>query len=157
SRIGRRLGAVRIVGVELIVLRVHTGRRRIKNSLAIASVGCVQDVEVDARRIMHHVGIVLAGEDVASTPHVGCELVNFVEAAVNHLANEIGVAKVADQKVISLGLAETWKFEVGPSNPEAFALESPYKMMTDEATGPTNQCSFSVHWLRGHFTISRLF
>src|SRR5262249_44411164 len=99
---------------------------------------------------MHHVGIVFAGEDIARSPHVGGELVNFVKAAVNHLANEIGVAKVANQKVISLGLAEAWKLEVGPSYPKAFPLEPLDKMMTDEATGPTNQCNFSVYWLRGH-------
>src|SRR5262249_43285561 len=117
----------------------------------------VNHVEVDACRVMHHVRVMFTGEDVARSPHVGCELIDFVESAVDHLSHEIGITKIADHEIIGLCLAEPRKLEISTSHPEAFALESPYKMMTDEATGPTNQCSFSVHWLRGHLTSSRLF
>src|SRR5262249_45464793 len=57
GRIGRRLGAVGIVGVELVVLRVHAGRGRVKNSLVVACVGGVNNIEIYACRVMHHVGV----------------------------------------------------------------------------------------------------
>src|SRR5262245_56640057 len=97
------------------------------------------------------------GEDVARSPHVGRELIDFAERAVDHVSHEVGITKVADHEVIGFCLAEPRKLEIGTSHPEAFLLEPLYKMMTDEATGPTNQCSFSVYWFRGHLTSSRLF
>src|SRR5262249_8137159 len=117
----------------------------------------VKDVEVDACRVMHHVGVVFTGKDVARSSHVGRELIDFVETAVDHMSHEVRITKVADHEVIGFCLAKPRKLEISTSHPEAFVLEPPYKMMTDEATGPTNQCSFSVYWLRGHLTRSRLF
>jgi hypothetical protein len=92
---------------------------------------------------VHYVGVVFPGEDVAGSSHVGCELINFIEAAVDHLSHKVGIAKVADREVIGFCLTETWEFEIGSSDPKAFPLEPPYKMVTDEATGPTDQRDFS--------------
>ena len=123
SRVGRRFGAIRIVGVDLVVFRIHTGRRGVENSLVVPAVSGVQDVEVDARRVVHHIGVVFSGEDVARSPHVGRELIDFVEAAVDHMAREIWVTQVADHEIIGLGLAEPRELEVHASYPEAFAFE----------------------------------
>src|SRR5262245_6386975 len=150
--IGTWLLAIRIVGIELIVLRVDAGRGGIKNSLVVARVSGVNDVQVDARRVVHHVRVMFTGEDVARSPHVGRELIDFVETAVDHMSHEVGITKVADHEVIGFSLAEPRKFKIGTSHPKAFPLQPLDKMMTDEATGPTNQCSFSVYWLRRHFT-----
>ena len=94
---------------------------------------------------MHHVGIVFTGEDVAGSPHVGGKLIDFIEAAVDHMPHEIGITKVTDHEVIGLCLAETWKLEIGASDPKAFPLEPPDKMVTDEATCPADQRNFSSH------------
>src|SRR5262249_41196010 len=155
--IGRRLCAVRIVGVELVVLRVHAGGRGIKNSLVVARAGGVNNIEINARRIVHDVSIVFTGEDVTGSAHIGRKLIDLVEAAVDHMMHEVWVTKVADHEVISLGLAEPWELEISASHPEAFALEPLDKMVTDEPTGPAHERSFSAHCFRGHLTSSRLF
>ena len=64
---------------------------------------------------MHHIGVVLAGEDIAGPSHVGGELINFVKATIDDMFHEVLVAKVADDKVIGLGLAEAGKLEVVPA------------------------------------------
>ena len=117
----------------------------------------MQDVEVDACRVVHHVGIVFTGEDVAGSAHVGRELIDFIEAAVDHMPHEVGITKVADHEVISFCLAETWEFEIGTSDPKAFPLEPPDKVVTDEATGPADQRNFSGHWFRRHLISSRTY
>ena len=114
----------------------------------------MQNVEVDARRVVHHVGIVFTGEDVAGSAHVGCKLIDFVEAAVDHMPHEVWITKIADHEVIGFCLAETWEFEIGTSDPKAFPLEPPDKVVTDEATGPADQRNFSGHWFRGHLISS---
>jgi hypothetical protein len=99
---------------------------------------------------------VFTGEDVAGSAHVGCELIDFVKAAVDHLSYEVGITQVADHEVIGLGLAETREFEIGTSDPKAFPLEPPYKVVTDEATGPADQRDVSRHRFRGHVASSRV-
>ena len=99
----------------------------------------LEHVEIDARRIVHHVGIVFAGEDVAGAAHIGRQLIDFVEPAVDHVAHEIWIAKIADHEIISLGLAEAWKFQIDASDPEALPFEPPHQVVTDEATCPADQ------------------
>jgi len=74
---------------------------------------------------MHHVGVVFTREDVAGSAHVGRKLIYFVEAAIDYMFDEVGIAKITDYEVISLCLAEPWKFEIDASDPEAFPLEPP--------------------------------
>jgi hypothetical protein len=108
-------------------------------------VGGVNNVEINARRIVHYVSVMFTGEDVTGSTHVGRELIDFAKAAVDHMLYEVRITKVADHEVIGLRFAEPWEFEIGASHPEAFALEPLDKMVTDEATGPTHQRSFSGH------------
>ena len=92
---------------------------------------------------MHHVGVVLAGEDIAGPSHVGGELINFVKAPIDHVFHKVLVAKIADDKIIRLGLAEARELEVGAAHPEAFSLQTPHEMMTDEAAGPAHEGNHS--------------
>ena len=92
---------------------------------------------------MHHVGIVFTGEDVAGSAHIGCELIDFIEAAVDHVPHEIWITKIADHEVIGFRLAETWKLEISASDPKAFPLEPPDQVVTDKSTGPADQRNFS--------------
>ena len=105
----------------------------------------MDDVEVDARRVVHHIGIVFAGEDIAGSPHVSRELIDFVEPAVDHLSYKVRITQIANHEIVSLGLAETWEFEISTSNPKALPLEPPYQVVTDEPTGPADQRGPSRH------------
>jgi hypothetical protein len=91
GRIGRRLCAVRIVGIELVVLRVHAGRRGIKNSLVVAAVRGVNNIEINARRIMHDVGIVFTGEDVTGSAHIGRNTAAAISAFFSGLTWKVSV------------------------------------------------------------------
>ena len=123
--------------------------------MLLRRVSGVNDVEVDARRVVHHVGIVFTGEDVAGSAHVGRELIDFIEPAVDHVSHEVRITKIADHEVIGFSLAETWELEIGASDPEAFPLEPPDQMMTDEAARPADQRDFSSRWFRRHLISSR--
>src|SRR3954470_18543236 len=83
-----------------------------------------------------------AGEDVARAAHVGGQLVDLVEAAVDHLAAQLLLAQVADDEVVRLGGREGGELEVDTANPEALALEAAHKMAADESPGAANQRSF---------------
>jgi hypothetical protein len=107
-------------------------------------VGGVKNIKIDACRVVHYVSVMFTGEDVTGSTHVGRELIDFAKAAVDHMLYEVRITKVADHKVIGLGFAEPWELEIGASHPKAFALEPLYKMVTDEATGPAYQRSFSA-------------
>ena len=98
----------------------------------------MQNVEVDACRVVHHIGIVFAGKDVAGSAHVGCELIDFVEAAVDDMSHEIWITKITDDEVISVCLAEPREFKIGAANPKALPLKPPDEVVTNEATSPTN-------------------
>src|SRR5262249_8379152 len=100
--------------------------------------GGVNNVQINACRIVHHVGIVFTGEDVTGSAHIGRELIDLVEAAVDHMTDEIWITQVADHEIIGLGFAEPWELEIGASHPEAFALEPFDKMVTDEAPRPAH-------------------
>ena len=86
----------------------------------------MQEVEIDGRRIVHHVGVMLAGEDVAGPSHVGGNLIDFVEAPIDHLPHKIRIAKVTDQKIVRFGFAKARKLAICASNPEALAPLPPH-------------------------------
>jgi hypothetical protein len=92
---------------------------------------------------MHHVRIVLAGENIAGSSHVGSKLINFVKAAVNDMSYERLVPKVADDEIIGICLAEPRIFEVGATHPKALLLQAPHKVMANEAACSTDQNHFS--------------
>ena len=88
---------------------------------------------------MHDVGVVLAGEDVAGAAHVGGELVDLVEAPIDDGVAESGVAQVADDEVVGLGLGELGEFQVHAADPEAFMLEAAHQVAADEASRAADQ------------------
>jgi hypothetical protein len=61
---------------------------------------------------VHHVGVIVAGEDAAGTAHVGGELVDVVEALVKDLAADRLVAQVADDELISRARGELMVFQI---------------------------------------------
>ena len=89
---------------------------------------------------MHHVGIVLAGEDVAGAAHVGGELIDFIEFPIDHRRADILLAQIADDEIIGLRLGEFRIFQVDAADPEAFAFQTLHHVAGDKAAGAANQC-----------------
>src|SRR5262245_1826392 len=110
----------------------------------------MQDIEIDGCRVVHHVGIVFTGKNVTGSAHVSRQLIDFVEAAIDHMLHEVCITQIAQQKVISLCLAEPRELEIDTSDPEPFSLQSSHEMMTDKATRPTDQRSFATHCMARH-------
>jgi hypothetical protein len=60
----------------------------------------LKHVQVDGCRVVHYRGVVLAGEDVPGSAHIGCQLIDFVYA-LDYLADYGRVAQVADDEFVS--------------------------------------------------------
>jgi len=105
---------------------------------------------------MHDVGVMLAGENVTRAPHVGRQLIDFVEPAVDKVPHEVGIAKIAEHEIIGFRLAKAWKFEISRADPEAFALQPADKVMPDETTSSADQGLLSRSWYQRHVSKLRL-
>jgi hypothetical protein len=110
----------------------------------------MKNVEIDTGGIVHDVGIVLAGENVTRAAHVCCELIDFVETAVDKMPHKVRITKIAKYEIVGLRLAEAREFKIGPADPETFALKTTDKVMSDKAASPTDQRLFSRCWCRRH-------
>jgi hypothetical protein len=86
---------------------------------------------------MHDVGVVLAGEDVTRAAHVGGQLVNFVEAAIDRRLAELHLSQIANDEVVGLGFAEAWVFQVDATYPNAYPLQPLDEVAADEASRTT--------------------
>jgi hypothetical protein len=81
----------------------------------------------------------LTGKDITGATHIGCQLINLIEAAVDDCTAKALVPQVADYKIISLGLREFVKFQVHTTHPETVTLKPFDQMAADEAARPTDQ------------------
>ena len=78
--------------------------------------------------------------NVTCSPHIGRQLIDFVKSAVHHLANEIGIAQVADHKsLLSLSL-KRGKCRIDTTHPKAVAPSSSDKVVANEAPCPAHDC-----------------
>lgn len=91
---------------------------------------------------MHDVGIVVAREDISGSAHVGRQLVQLVEPAIDRGAAVIGTPEVADDEIVGLGVAEFGKLEIDPADPEAFTLQAADQVTADEPAGPADEGFF---------------
>jgi hypothetical protein len=55
---------------------------------------------------VHDIGIVLAGENVPSPSHVCRELIDFIEAPVDHFPNGLLIPKVTLNEIIGLSVGK---------------------------------------------------
>ena len=86
-----------------------------------------------------------AGEDIARSTHIGCELINLVELPVEDIANQLPVTKVAEDKVVRRGLREFGALEIYAADPEALRLQPSHEVASNEATGAIHQCGRTAH------------
>jgi hypothetical protein len=89
---------------------------------------------------VHHVGVVLAGEDVPCPAHVGSQLVQLVEITVYRSLDDRWVAKISNDEVVRARFAEFRALQINTSHPEALSPQPGNQMTTDKAARSKNQC-----------------
>ncbi len=92
---------------------------------------------------MHHVRVVLAGEDVPGAAHVRGQLVDDLDSP-DHIADQRRVAQVALNKFIGRRIGELMPLQVHRAHPESLGFEPLHQVATDKAAGPIHQYSFHV-------------
>jgi hypothetical protein len=88
---------------------------------------------------VHHIGVMLTSKDVTGATHIGCQLINLIEAAVDDCTAKTLVPQIADYKIIRFSFREFVKFQVHAAHPEPVTLEPFDQMAADESTSPTDQ------------------
>jgi len=87
---------------------------------------------------------VIAGEDIAGAAHVGGELIDLIEAAIDGRAGEIQEPQVPDDEIVGLGIPEFGKLQIAAADPETFTLQAANQMTADEPAGPADQGRFLI-------------
>jgi hypothetical protein len=64
----------------------------------------VEHIQIDRRRIVHHIGVVLASKDLARTAHVGGQLIHLVKTAVDDPVARALIPQVANNEIVGFGL-----------------------------------------------------
>ena len=100
GRVGRVFRAVGVQGIPQIVFRVDASRRGIENLLHSSLPGTFEGVEIDDRRVVHHSRIMFSGKDIPCPAHLGCQLINFVDA-LDCLPNDIGIAQITHNEFVN--------------------------------------------------------
>src|SRR5690606_781430 len=100
-----------------------------------------EHVQIDLRGVVHHVRVVLAGENVAGAAHVGGQLIDLVEAAVDGLPADIPVAEVADDEIVGFRLGEARVLQIHTADPETLPAQPSHNVGADEAAGSQNKGS----------------
>ena len=75
----------------------------------------------------------VAREDIPSAAHVGGQLVDFIELAIDGSARYRPISKISDDKCIGVALTILVALEVNSANPQSFTLEASDKMPPDKA------------------------
>jgi hypothetical protein len=124
------------------VLGIHAGGRRIEDTVSPPLVQRVQHVQIDRYGIVYHVGIVLAGEDIASPAHIGRHLLNLGERAIDDRAAKRLLTQIADGKIVGFGVSILAKLEINAAYPKSL-FQPLHEMTTDKAPGRRKPKPFS--------------
>ena len=89
---------------------------------------------------MHHVGIVVACEDVTRAAHVGGQLIHLVKPAIDHRAHERLIPQVTNSEIVCVSLMKLGKLHIDTAYPKPFLLETRYQMATNKSASATYQC-----------------
>src|SRR5690606_2035620 len=88
---------------------------------------------------MHDVGIVLASKDEGGATHVGCQLVNLVEALIEDPLHVRLVTQIHDNEIVCGGWSEFRVFQIDAPHPKPFGLQPLYEVTTDETACAADQ------------------
>src|SRR5690606_20371899 len=158
GRICGFLRALRVVWIQLVVLRIHTGRRRIKDFLNARQSGFFCNVKVDRRRVVHYRSVVFTGENVPGATHVSGKLVDFINS-LNNIPDDYRIPKVTNDEFVSRRFCVFVVFQINSSYPESFLLQSLDEMAPDESTTTAYQyftCHVSSRFLLKPMNSSKL-
>ncbi len=92
---------------------------------------------------MHHLGIVLAGEDIAGAAHVGGKLINFFNS-LDGLARHAGIAKVGENEFVGRRRRIFVWLQIDCPNPVAFLAQSAYEVAANKPARPVDQNPFQI-------------
>jgi len=81
---------------------------------------------------VHHRRIMFSGKDIPGTSHIRRKLIYLVNP-VHNSAHYVGLAKVADYKLVGWGLNKVVTFDIDSTNPIPFAFQTLYPMPSDKA------------------------
>lgn len=109
-----------MVRISLVKFRIDTGRRGVKNISTAIFAACVQDIQVDERRIVHDVGIIFTGEDIAGASHIRSELVKLIIGGSEDIPAKFRVPQVTDDKFVRFGFTVFRVFQVNAFDPKVF-------------------------------------
>ena len=71
---------------------------------------------------MHYIGVMLTGENVSCSAHVGSKLIDFGETPVDHLSAELRVPQITDDKVVGFRLRESIEYQINTADPKPVML-----------------------------------
>ena len=83
----------------------------------------LKHIQIDCRRVVHQIGVMLTPKDVTGATDVGGKKVDLIEATIHYYATEASVTQVAHYKIIRFGFQEFVKFQINPAHPEAVTFE----------------------------------
>src|SRR4030042_1093475 len=121
---------------------IDTSGRRIENLSDTVLCGKIDDVQVDGCRIVHHIGIMLSGEDISGTAHICGKLIYLIKETVEHVLAHVLIAKIADNEFIGNSGAELGVFEIDSPYPVPLTLQSDHQVVADKPTGSANKRRF---------------
>jgi hypothetical protein len=88
---------------------------------------------------VHDVGIILTGENKSRSSHIGRDLVDLVEAAVDRVTTCLEVCQIAPNEVVGFCFTETRVLQVDTSHPETLSLQSLDKVAPNKTSRSTHQ------------------
>jgi hypothetical protein len=101
----------------------------------------VQGIEVDGGGVVLNIGVVLAGEDVAGTAHVGRQLVDLLDT-LDDGPDDVWIAQIAEDELVGGRGGEIVRLEIDGANPVVFGFETFNEVAADEATGSIDENAF---------------
>jgi hypothetical protein len=134
GRVGGVFRALWVIRIELVVLRVHAGRRGIEELLHTCEAPELQTVKIDGGGVVHDNRIMFARKDIAGPTHVSGKLIDLFDS-LHNFADYGRIAQVAKDELIGVGFGELVAFYINAADPKAFGLKSFDKMTADETAG----------------------
>ena len=87
---------------------------------------------------MHHIGVMITGEDIPGTAHICRKLVDLVEGSINDGRNRGRVTEITLNEVIGNGRRVFVVPEIHTANPTSLSLQSVHEVTADKPPGAAN-------------------
>jgi len=93
---------------------------------------------------MHYTSVMITGEEISGSSHVGCELIDIVNS-FDSLCGDGIIPQIANQEVIGRGVGKFRVFEIYAANPKPFVSQSGDQMASNEPASTIYKNS--LHWV----------